>query len=91
MDSKNKAINKPVFSGSILRFMFSTRPVVVASTKMVGVRLDFSSAQIRKLQSSQSPQFPTDEGGYSDEDAEHGHNEGTADADHAGGASEGDY
>jgi hypothetical protein len=42
-------ITKPVFAGSVGRIMYSTRQIVIASTKLVGVRLDFAAVQIKDL------------------------------------------
>lgn len=50
--SGKKDVHKPVFGGSELRVMYSPRPVKVASSHQAGVRLDFASVQIKKLNTS---------------------------------------
>jgi hypothetical protein len=92
VDAKTKPVKKPVYGGSELRVMYSMRKVVVASTKMVGIRLDFSSVQVIKLTSSAAPGFGEVEGGYSEDDQEHAHNENQSSDDGASGADNGgDY
>lgn len=50
-DSKDNVIDVPVWNGSEGRVMFSMRPIVMVSSKEVGVRLDFAKVQITKLAS----------------------------------------
>lgn len=49
--SGTKEVRKPVYSGSELRVMYSPRPIKMSGTKQAGVRLDFASVQVRKLNS----------------------------------------
>ena len=65
-DAADKVIDKPVFGGSEGRILFSMRPIVMVSTKQVGVRLDFAKVQVTKLQkgSGSSRGFGAVEGGY---------------------------
>ena len=67
VDAKNKPVTAPIFGGSVLRTMFTTRDVVVVSNKKAGVRLDFAKVQIRSLGQGASGgggSFSEDEGGY---------------------------
>ncbi|CAH0338385.1 hypothetical protein [Rhizobium sp. CECT 9324] len=50
-DSKDNVIDVSVWNGSEGRVMFSMRPIVMVSSKEVGVRLDFAKVQITKLAS----------------------------------------
>lgn len=50
-DSKDNVIDVAVWNGSEGRVMFSMRPIVMVSSKEVGVRLDFAKVQITKLAS----------------------------------------
>lgn len=49
--SGTKDVRKPVFGGSEIRIMYCPRAVKVASARQIGVRLDFASVQVRKLNS----------------------------------------
>jgi hypothetical protein len=82
----------PIFSGSQLRVRYSMRPIKMVSTKQAGVRLDFSSVQIKKLMGG------TGAGGFGKLDGDDGyiHDEAdAADATHTQGsnvdANKGDY
>lgn len=48
-DSKDNIFNGSIWSGSLGRIMFTMRPIVMTSTKQVGVRLDFFKVQVTKL------------------------------------------
>lgn len=48
-DSKDNVIDVAVWDGSEGRIMFSMRPIVMVSSKEVGVRLDFAKVQVVKL------------------------------------------
>jgi len=65
-DAKDKVIDAQVFSGSEGRVLFSMRPIVMTSSKQVGVRLDFAKVQVTKLQQGggASRGFGEYEGGY---------------------------
>jgi hypothetical protein len=64
--SGKRDVHKPVFGGSVIRVMYSPRVVKVASSQKAGVRLDFASVQVKKLQES-SRGFGAVEG-YEEED-----------------------
>lgn len=47
-DAKGNAVKKQVFGGSVIRVSYSLRDIVVAGTKSVGVRADFSKIQVKE-------------------------------------------
>lgn len=92
-DSKDKPVNKPIFSGTELRVSFMFRDILMKTDTAVGVQLAIGWAQIFKLappinagQTASSP-FSTPEGGWAEEeDAEVAATEGNTEA-----AAGGDY
>jgi hypothetical protein len=70
-DSQDKPTEVPVYGGSILRVMYKLRPIVIASTKKAGVRMDFLKVQVVKLADRTGGTgdggFGSVEGGYVDE------------------------
>lgn len=67
-DSAGNDITKPIFGGSTIRLMYSTRAIPMKSNKQAGVRLDFSMAQVLKLvQGGGGRGFGKVDGGYVDE------------------------
>ena len=48
-DAKGKDTSAAIFGGSIIRVRYTMRPIKMVSTKQIGVRLDFSMVQIKKL------------------------------------------
>lgn len=78
-DSKNKVVRKPVYGGSEIRVKYAERVIVIASPKKVGIRLDFSDIQVKKLETAgkrNGAGFGTVEDGYSsEEDQEYAANE----------------
>jgi hypothetical protein len=65
-DAKLNDITKPVFGGSVLRVMYSTRNSKMTSSKEAGCRLDFASVQVTKLQAPEARGFDAVEG-YEDD------------------------
>jgi hypothetical protein len=65
-DSKDKATNANVWSGSTLRVKWAPRNTKVVSTHQFGVRLDFSMVQLIK-QADRKGSFGEVEGGYVDD------------------------
>lgn len=63
-DSKDQVVDAQVWSGSEGRIMFSPRAIEIASTKKIGVRLDFSKVQITKLQKGSGGGFGAVDGGF---------------------------
>ena len=70
-DAKNQEFNAPIYSGSEGRVKYSMRDIVVATSKQAGVRLDFGSVQITKLQQGGGG-FDEVEGGFSAEGSQQG-------------------
>ena len=62
-DSKNQEFKAAIYSGSEGRVKYSMRDIAVASTKKVGVRLDFGMVQVTKLQEAGGG-FDEVEGGF---------------------------
>jgi hypothetical protein len=48
-DAKGNDTSVAIYGGSIIRVMYSMRPIKMAGTKQIGVRLDFSMVQVKKL------------------------------------------
>jgi hypothetical protein len=74
-DSDDNIISVAVWNGSEGRIMFSMRPITVASTKKVGIRLDFAKVQVTKLKRGSgggSRGFGAVEGGYVADEEETG-------------------
>lgn len=64
-DAADKVIRKAVYSESEGRILFSMRPIVMTSSKQVGVRLDFAKVQVTKLvQGGGGRGFGAVDGGY---------------------------
>lgn len=83
-DADDKPIKTAVYGGSEGRIMYSTRPIVMSSTKEVGVRLDFYQVQVTKLVRGEGMSFGKVEGGYVAE-------EGGADGEGPAEDQDGDY
>lgn len=77
-DAADKEMHKPVFGGSELRIMYSTRGIPMTSLKQAGVRLDFGMVQVKKLQASSGPSFGAVDG-YTEDDQDHAANEAASD------------
>lgn len=73
-DAADRVIDKAIYSGSEGRILFSMRPIVMTSSKQVGVRLDFAKVQVTKLQQGggASRGFGKVEGGYEADSADQG-------------------
>ena len=73
-DSKDNVIDVAIWDGSEGRIMFSMRPIVMVSTRKVGVRLDFAKVQITKLVQGggSSRGFGAVEDGYVADDSDKG-------------------
>lgn len=87
-DAKNNPVLRPIFGGSELRVMYSTRPIPMKSLKKVGVRLDFAQVQVKTLSESTGMGF-SEVDGYVEETGSPGKT-----AEHTGGVdkdSGGDY
>lgn len=87
-DADEKDLDKPIFSGTMLRVMYAPRGIKMVSTKQLGVRFDFSGVQVAKLAtgSGGGSKFGKMEGGYSqanEQDSGEDHDSGT-DADTKG-------
>lgn len=68
-DSRGKDVSVQVWGGSILRVMYSMRPIKMAGLKQIGVRLDFSMVQVKKLGSGNSSRgFGAVEDGWTADD-----------------------
>lgn len=65
--SGKRDVHKPVFGGSVIRVMYSMRTAKIASSKEIGVRLDFASVQVKKLATSAGKGFGATEGYHEDE------------------------
>lgn len=82
-DSKNKdLVGKPIFPGTILRAMYSFRGIKVASSKQIGIRMDFAAVQVFKLGEGRGKGFGNFgelEGGYSGDDQAEAHGGNTDD------------
>lgn len=84
-DSKDKTVNKPIFSGTELRVSFMLRDILMKTDQAVGVQLAIGWVQIFKLApptnaglTASSP-FATPEGGWAEEeDAEASKSEGAS-------------
>lgn len=64
-DADDEVVDVPVFGGTLGRIMFSMRAIKVASSKKIGVRLDFAKVQLIKLaEGSGGGGFGKVEGGY---------------------------
>lgn len=48
-DAKDNIVDVPIFGGTEGRIMYTLRPIVMTSSKQVGVRLDFFKVQVIKL------------------------------------------
>lgn len=82
-DSDNEVVSAQVYGGTVGRILYSTRAIEVASTKLVGPRLDFAKVQIIQLsEGSGGGGFGKVEGGFK---GSKGSNEQPADTDEQGG------
>lgn len=93
-DSQDNPVHKLIRTGSVIRVAYSMRPIVMTSTKQVGIRLDFAKVQVKKLAEggSSGGGFGAVEDGYVED--EHGGGFGSDGAETAGSASgnvSGDY
>lgn len=82
-DAAGKEMHKLVRGGSEIRVNYSMRPIPMKSLKQVGVRLDFSRVQVRKLAEGNGGGFGAVDG-YEDDGSSDGFG-----ADEAGGTSSG--
>lgn len=53
-DAADKPMHKKVFGGSEGRIMYSVRPIKIASSKTISLRLDFAKVQVTKLADGQA-------------------------------------
>jgi hypothetical protein len=86
-DSKDNVIDVAVWNGSEGRVMFSMRPIVMVSSKEVGVRLDFAKVQITKLASGSGGGgrgFGEVEDGFVADEEDHGFGSQGTDEDQGG-------
>lgn len=91
-DSAGNDINKPIFGGSTIRLMYSTRAIPMKSLKQAGVRLDFSMAQVLKLVKGTGGRgFGKVEGGYVDEPDADDPEDGAKSGATGSNATDGDY
>lgn len=68
-DAADKPMHKKVWGGSEGRVMFSVRPIKIASSKTISLRLDFAKVQVTKLSEGQAGGgFGAVEGGYVEEE-----------------------
>lgn len=66
-DSDDKLVSAQVFNGTIGRIMYSMRPIKVASSFKIGIRLDFAQVQIIELAQGSGGGFGKVEGGFKGE------------------------
>lgn len=76
-DAKDKETNALIGPGSVIRLMYSTRPIKMAASKEISIRLDFAKVQIKTLKAfgAGGAGFGSIEGGFESSDEDHGSEE----------------
>ncbi len=79
-DAADKPMSADIWAGSTARLMFSTRPIVINSSRKAGIRLDLAMVQVKELSEGRSNKGFGAVDGYTEAEAEAAHGEAEDDS-----------